>query len=137
MIYVMRSIGVSNSRFEAARPFAAEDWPTWRRADRILAHGFATPRDARTPRREGYNEPVDPVYAMALLGLLGAGWIGVRLALRGKREREARRRRRKRRSLAKRDRGADTASPRSDMRATDSPVSVMDTLQKRAKKDKR
>jgi septal ring factor EnvC (AmiA/AmiB activator) len=72
---------------------------------------------------------MDFVYAIPLLAMLAAVWFGARRVAKKRHEREARRRRRKRRSASKRT-GPDTVSPRSDMRATDSPVTVIDVIRK-------
>ena len=73
---------------------------------------------------------------IALVALLGMGWMLARRVAKKKREQEARRRRRKRRARVERPEGPNTVSQRSDMRSTDSPVSVMDTIQKRPKDGK-
>jgi hypothetical protein len=75
---------------------------------------------------------MDLVYSIPLLGLLALAWIALRRVAKNKRTREALRRR-KRRSRANQARETDTVSQRSDMRATDSPISVSDTIRKRSK----
>ncbi len=76
------------------------------------------------------------IFGIAVVALLGMAWMLARRAARRKREQEARQRRRKRRARSERLEGPNTVSQRSDMRATDSPVSVLDTIQKRTKDGK-
>jgi len=71
-------------------------------------------------------------YGIALLGSLAVAWIAVHRVKKNRRTREALRRR-KRRSRAKHAGEPDTVSQRSDMRATDSPIGVSDTIRKRSK----
>ncbi len=77
---------------------------------------------------------MDIVYGIGLLAALAPVVMYARRSMRKARENKAREQRRKRRT-SKRRRGPDTSSPRSDMRATDSPVTVIDTIQKRHKGD--
>ena len=74
---------------------------------------------------------MDVAYGVPLLGLLAVAWIAACRAAKKVRRREALRHR-KGRSDAKQFGEPDTASPRSSMRATDVPVTVIDTMRKRA-----
>ena len=67
-----------------------------------------------------------------LVGLLVVAWIAARRVAKKVRRREALRRRRAG-SRAKQFGEPDAASPRSDMRATDAPVTLIDTIRKRAR----
>ena len=78
------------------------------------------------------GQHVDLAYGIPLLGLLAIAWIAARRGAKKARRREALRRR-KGRSYAKQFAEPDTASPRSDMRATDASVTVVDTMRKRAR----
>jgi hypothetical protein len=75
---------------------------------------------------------MDLVYSIPLLGLLALTWIAARRVAKKMRGRETLRRR-KRRARAKQVGEPDAASPRSDMRATDAPGTLIDTIRKRAK----
>jgi hypothetical protein len=69
--------------------------------------------------------------AYLCFGLLAVAWIAARRVAKKVRRREALRRR-KGRASTKQFGEPHTASPRSDMRATDAPVTVIDTMRKRA-----
>jgi hypothetical protein len=75
---------------------------------------------------------MDIVYGIGLLAALALIVMYTRRSRKKARAAKAQEQRRKRRT-AKRRRGPDTSSPRSDMRATDSPVTIIDTIQKRHK----
>jgi hypothetical protein len=75
---------------------------------------------------------MDIVYGIGLLAALALVLMYARRSVKKARETRAREQRRKRKA-AKRRRGTDSSSPRSDMRATDSPVTIIDTIQKRHK----
>jgi hypothetical protein len=75
---------------------------------------------------------MDIVYGIGLLAALALVVMYARRSVRKAREAKAQKQRRKRRA-AKLRRGPDSSSPRSDMRATDSPITIMDTIQKRHK----
>lgn len=72
------------------------------------------------------------IYAIPLLALLAALWVIVRYIAERARRRRAALREQKRRSSAKIiSKGPDSASARSDMRRTDAPATLVDTIQKR------
>jgi hypothetical protein len=74
---------------------------------------------------------MNPVYGIPLIVLLALTWPVVRyLANRARRQRDALRQQ-KRRSRAQGTHEHDNASQRSDMRRTDAPVTVIDSIQKR------
>jgi len=73
------------------------------------------------------------LYALPLLALLAALWVVVRYIAEMARRRRAALREQKRRSSARAriSKGPDSASARSDMRRTDAPGTMVDTIQKR------
>ena len=74
---------------------------------------------------------MDLVYGIALIALLAVAWVAVRHVANKARRRRELLRRQKHRSRAKGTKGPDTVSQRSDMRSTDAPVAVVDTIHKR------
>jgi len=84
------------------------------------------------PVASRYNDCVEFIVGLLLLAALVVAWVARRRA-RTMRASDARRRRRQRRSADNRSAGPNTVSPRSDMRATDSPATVADTIRKRHK----
>jgi hypothetical protein len=75
---------------------------------------------------------VDLVYGVPILLLLAMALIAARRHAK-KIQRRALSKIRRRRMRVKRDRHADSASPRSDMRSTDAPSSIVDTLQEQSR----
>jgi len=76
---------------------------------------------------------MDPAYGMPVVALLVVAWVGVRLsAARARRRRELLRRQKRLAARAREASGPQTVSARSDMRSADSPITVMNTIQKRA-----
>jgi hypothetical protein len=75
---------------------------------------------------------MDLVYGIPLIALLAVVWAVVRhVANKARRRRDALREQ-KRRSRAMGTKEPDSTSERSDMRRTDAPVTVIDSIQKRA-----
>jgi hypothetical protein len=75
---------------------------------------------------------MDLVYALPLIALLAALWVIVRhVAEKARRRRDALRKLKRQSSAKIISKGPDSASERSDMRRTDAPATVVDTIQKR------
>lgn len=76
---------------------------------------------------------MDLAYGLPIIAVLAVVWIAVRhAASRARRQRELLRRQRRLSSRQRAASGPDTVSARSAMRSTDSPITVIDTIQKRA-----
>jgi hypothetical protein len=75
---------------------------------------------------------MDVVYGIGLLAAFALVLMYARRVMKKARAKKAQQQRRKRR-IARQRRGTDSSSPRSDMRATDSPATIIDTIQKRHK----
>jgi len=76
---------------------------------------------------------MDLVYGLPLIAVLAVVWMAVRHAAnRARRQRELLRRQRRLSSRARAASGPDTVSARSAMRSADSPITVIDTMQRRA-----
>jgi hypothetical protein len=76
---------------------------------------------------------MDLSYGMPVIAVLVVAWVGVRLSVaRARRQRELLRRQRRLASQARAATGPETVSARSDMRSGDAPITVINTIQKRA-----
>jgi len=78
---------------------------------------------------------MDLTYGLPIIAVLAAIWVAARLAAnRARRQRELLRRQRVLSSRAREASGPNTVSARSEMRGNDAPITVIDTLQKRARR---
>ena len=76
---------------------------------------------------------MDPAYGLPVIAVLVVAWVAVRLsAAKTRRQSELLRRQKRLASQARDASGPETVSARSAMRSTDSPITVIDTIQKRA-----